>query len=89
MLAHPGASHGMYVQLTWVVNGLYVQQMSQTSSRFEMRAPNDWLVKVDEWRRQQPDIPSRAEAIRRLVDLALSEQEAASKSSPPPSSRRP
>ena len=26
---------------------------------------------VDEWRRQQPDLPSRSEAIRRLIELGL------------------
>jgi hypothetical protein len=26
---------------------------------------------VDEWRRKQPELPSRAEAIRRLVELGL------------------
>jgi hypothetical protein len=26
---------------------------------------------IDEWRRKQPDLPSRSEAIRRLVDFAL------------------
>jgi len=26
---------------------------------------------VDEWRRHQPDLPSRTEAIRRLVEEAL------------------
>jgi hypothetical protein len=29
------------------------------------------LETIDEWRRKQPDLPSRAEAIRRLVDQAL------------------
>jgi hypothetical protein len=29
------------------------------------------LRAIDEWRRQQPDLPSRSEAIRRLVDIAL------------------
>ncbi len=29
------------------------------------------LDAIDEWRRQQPDLPSRSEAIRRLVDLGL------------------
>jgi hypothetical protein len=29
------------------------------------------LVKIDDWRRRQPDLPSRTEAIRRLVDIAL------------------
>lgn len=39
--------------------------------RFEMKAPAEWLSRVDEWRRTQPDIPARAEAIRRLVEKAL------------------
>lgn len=29
------------------------------------------LGKLDEWRRNQPDIPNRPEAIRRLVELSL------------------
>jgi hypothetical protein len=31
------------------------------------------LDAIDEWRRQQPDIPGRSEAIRRLVAFALEE----------------
>src|SRR3546814_13570553 len=38
---------------------------------FQMRASEDWLKKIDDWRRKQPDIPSRAEAIRRLVEIGL------------------
>lgn len=41
--------------------------MSKKLERFEMRVSQDFLHLVDDWRRQQPDIPSRAEAIRRLV----------------------
>jgi hypothetical protein len=26
---------------------------------------------IDEWRRQQPDLPSRSEAIRRLIEVGL------------------
>jgi hypothetical protein len=29
------------------------------------------LQRIDAWRRAQPDLPNRAEAIRRLIDLAL------------------
>lgn len=29
------------------------------------------LEAIDEWRRQRPDLPSRAAAIRRLVELGL------------------
>jgi len=31
----------------------------------------EYLAKIDEWRRNQPDLPSRSEAIRRMIDLAL------------------
>lgn len=40
---------------------------------YQMRVTEEWLAKIDEWRRKQPDIPSRAEAIRRLVGKALPE----------------
>lgn len=43
------------------------------TERFQMRVSIDFLAKIDEWRRHQPDIPSRSEAIRRLVEKALSE----------------
>jgi metal-responsive CopG/Arc/MetJ family transcriptional regulator len=39
--------------------------------RFEMLAPPDWLDRVDAWRVRQPGIPSRGEAIRRLVEQTL------------------
>lgn len=29
---------------------------------------------IDEWRRQQPDLPNKNEAIRRLIDIALQQQ---------------
>lgn len=29
---------------------------------------------IDEWRRQQPDLPNKNEAIRRLIDIALQRQ---------------
>ena len=36
-----------------------------------MRWHEPVLEAIDEWRRQQPDLPSRTEAIRRLVELGL------------------
>jgi len=36
---------------------------------FQMRVSEQFLRMVDDWRRQQIDLPSRAEAIRRLVEL--------------------
>jgi hypothetical protein len=36
---------------------------------FQMRVSEQFLRMVDDWRRFQVDLPSRAEAIRRLVEL--------------------
>jgi hypothetical protein len=42
------------------------------SKQFQIRADDDFIRRIDEWRRRQPDgIPSRAEAIRTLVDRSL------------------
>ena len=38
---------------------------------FQMRVSAEFLKRLDHWRRRQTDQPSRAEAIRRLVDVAL------------------
>jgi len=37
---------------------------------FQMRVSEPFLRTVDDWRRSQIDVPSRAEAIRRMVELA-------------------
>jgi hypothetical protein len=34
---------------------------------FQMRLSREFLERLDDWRRNQPDQPSRAEAIRRLT----------------------
>ena len=39
---------------------------------FQMRVSESFLRMVDNWRRGQIDVPSRAEAIRRMVELAVS-----------------
>jgi metal-responsive CopG/Arc/MetJ family transcriptional regulator len=36
-----------------------------------MRLPPDLLAALDDWRRQQPDLPTRSEAIRRILRQAL------------------
>jgi hypothetical protein len=38
---------------------------------FQMRVSDEFLKMVDKWRAKQEDEPSRAEAIRRLVELGL------------------
>ena len=59
------------------------------TSPLDQRVPvpmNAELVKaIDEWRRHQPDLPNRAEAIRRLVQLGIAKTEAAA--TPPPARR--
>jgi uncharacterized protein YfbU (UPF0304 family) len=45
--------------------------MVPKNERFEMRLDEGILLRVDSWRAEQPDIPSRAEAMRRLVELGL------------------
>jgi hypothetical protein len=37
---------------------------------FQVRVSEQFLRIVDDWRRGQTDLPSRAEAVRRLVELA-------------------
>jgi hypothetical protein len=37
----------------------------------QMRVSDDFIESVDKWATRQPDNPSRSEAIRRLVELAL------------------
>lgn len=45
--------------------------MQAKSERFEMRLDQGVLDKVDAWRGRQSDLPSRAEAMRRLMEGAL------------------
>ncbi len=45
--------------------------MGPMSERFEMRVEEDILRRVDKWREKQSDVPSRAEAMRRLVEIGL------------------
>ncbi len=47
--------------------------MAPKSERFEMRLDEETLSRVDEWRSRQGDLPSRAEAMRRLVEVGLAE----------------
>lgn len=42
------------------------------NKRLNVVVPASWAARIDEWRREQPDLPNVSEAIRRLVDAALS-----------------
>jgi hypothetical protein len=45
--------------------------MERKPARFELLLPPQLSDEIDAWRRRQPDLPSRAEAARRLIELAL------------------
>lgn len=45
--------------------------MQTKTERFEMRLEPETLSRIDTWRSNLPDLPPRAEAIRRLVDAGL------------------
>ena len=47
--------------------------MSPQDERFEMRLSSDLSDRINNWRTKQDDIPSRAEAIRRLIEIALAD----------------
>jgi hypothetical protein len=59
------------------VNALAVNPMTvqRFPLSFLMRVNQAFLDAVDEWRRGQPDLPGRAEAVRRLVEQALEKSE--------------
>ena len=41
------------------------------SERFELRLDEDVLARIDSWRSKQADVPTRAEAMRRLMETGL------------------
>ncbi|MCU1229554.1 MAG: hypothetical protein JWO97_2438, partial [Acidobacteria bacterium] len=45
--------------------------MASRTERFELRVDEETLERIDRWRRVQDDVPSRAEATRRLIELGL------------------
>jgi hypothetical protein len=48
-----------------------VAKLASAVKRLQLIAPVDWLKRIDAWRRHQPNLPSRSEAIRTLVDRGL------------------
>jgi uncharacterized protein YfbU (UPF0304 family) len=45
--------------------------MASRTERFEMRVDEEILQRIDRWRAEQDDLPSRAEATRRLIERGL------------------
>jgi len=46
-------------------------KLDDETKRINMVASALWVKKIDDWRRQQPDLPNISEAIRRLVEMGL------------------
>jgi hypothetical protein len=45
--------------------------MAKKPERFEMRFDVNMIERIDDWRRKQPDLPSRTAAIRHLIEVGL------------------
>ena len=60
-------------------NRCAVSKRVKSTRLVAMRVDDSFLSKLDTWRRQQPDILTRTEAVRRLVDQALSSKGGARK----------
>jgi hypothetical protein len=41
------------------------------TKRLQLVVPETWEAMVEDWRRAQPQIPSKSEAIRMLVEMAI------------------
>jgi uncharacterized protein len=41
------------------------------TDRFTLPINPDVIRQIDEWRRRQADLPSRSEAVRRMIDYCL------------------
>lgn len=46
------------------------------SIRLQMVIAPSQVAAIDAWRKEQPDLPSRSEAIRRLIDLGMLKRDA-------------
>lgn len=52
---------------------VYIDEMAgKKTERLQIVLSPEDLSQLDEWRRQQPDIPNRSEAVRRLIGMQLS-----------------
>jgi hypothetical protein len=45
------------------------------TARFNMKTSPEFLARLDQWRRKQPDLPNRSEAVRRLVEAGMKKRD--------------
>jgi hypothetical protein len=46
-------------------------KLANSVRKVNLIAPEDLLAKIDQWRRNQPGLPNRSEAIRKLIEAGL------------------
>jgi metal-responsive CopG/Arc/MetJ family transcriptional regulator len=57
-------------------------KLASSVRKVNLITPAEWLERVDNWRRHQPDLPNRSEAIRKLVEMGLDTTERKPKAKP-------
>jgi hypothetical protein len=45
--------------------------LQSAAAAVQLRLSGDTFISLENWRRSQPKIPARSEAVRRLVEIAL------------------
>jgi hypothetical protein len=50
---------------------MVVETDGMKDQRIPVMMSSEEVAAIDDWRRKNPDLPSRSEAIRRLVELGL------------------
>lgn len=53
-----------------MLSGMYGHMNDEKTERFEIRVPSGFGQRLDELRKLEPDLPSRSEMMRRLVERA-------------------
>lgn len=48
---------------------------AQSHERHQIIIATELMRRIDDWRRKQPEIPNKSEAIRKLVEIALAVEE--------------
>jgi hypothetical protein len=54
-----------------VAKGKRRHGLRHTGRPMQLYATEEFIAALDEWRREQPDLPNRSEAIRRIVEQVL------------------
>jgi hypothetical protein len=62
-------------------------KLANETKRIALVVDKEWLKRIADWRRLQPEMPTTSDAIRKLVDWALDMQNKASDKPKPKKSR--